>query len=225
MEQLYRCVGWIPLYFYILSISPASALAQDIVYISVTKGDSTEQEINQYQEGELLVVEVKEDERFSKHYFCGEGTTQKWMYRDEKENTEFVAEREGNAIYIQGILQGEKIEKTIAIDQDIWINKIDHGLSHFVNSDQTSVTFWTLKLADLEPVHFEAEKIETEMLQINGQKVQAIKVKLTLNHMLIARFWSAHLWYRTSDGLFLRYEGANGGPGTPVTTITIAEGI
>lgn len=222
MKQLYRCAGWGLLFM--LSIGPFSALAQDLIYLSVTKGDSTKQEISKYQEKNQQVVEVKEAWRFSKHYFCGEGATQKWMYRDEKENTEFVAEREGNSIYVQGILKGEKLKKTVAIDQDIWVNKIDHGLSHFVNSDQASVTFWTLKLSDLEPVHFEAEKVETEILQVNGRKVQALKVKLTLNHMLIAKFWSAHLWYRSSDGLFLRYEGANGGPGTPVTTIMITEG-
>lgn len=208
-----------------LGLVPLSVFPQEMVYVSTTDGERTIQEINKFQKGPYQVVEIQEPQRYSRHSFCDQGTTEEWIHRDGKENINFVAERKDNTIHINGILKDRKVQKTVSIDEDAWINKIDIGLSKFAMSDQERITFWTLKLSDLEPLRFKAEKIGIENLQINNQEVEAIKLKMTLNNMILSKLWSANLWYRASDGLFLKYEGAKGGPGTPITTIKIVEGM
>lgn len=209
----------------LLGIVPLTAFSQEFIYVSTTEGERTIQEINNFRKGPYQIVEISEPDRYSKYFFCAQGTTEEWIHRNDKENTNFVAEREDNTIRINGTLKDEKVQKTVSIDGDLWLNKIDFGLSQFAMSDRESITFWTLKLSDLEPLHFRAEKMGVETLQINNQQVQAIKLKMTLKNFLLSKLWSANLWYRASDGLFLKYEGAKGGPGTPVTVIKIAKGM
>ncbi len=204
---------------------PFSVFSQELLYVSITDGEKTLQEISKSHRGAYEVIEIQEPEQYSKHFFLHEGSTQEWVHQNHKENTEFTAERTNNVIQINGVLRDEKIQKSVSIDKDIWINKIDQGLSYFALSGQESITFWTLKLSDLEPLQFKAEKVGIENLKIDNQVIEAVKLKMTLKNMFLSKLWSAYLWYRTSDGLFLKYEGAKGGPGTPTTTIEIVEGM
>ena len=57
----------------------------------------------------------------------------------------------------------------------------------------------------------------TNFLIVCGKTYDAVKVKLTMDNFLLAK-----LWFRTSDDLFLRYEG-NSDPGTPDTVIELDE--
>ncbi len=207
------------------ALLPFSAFSQEMIYVSTTSGEETIQEISRVLKGPSQIIEIQEPHQYSKHLFCPRGSTETWIHRNDRENTQFVAKRQDNSIRIEGTFKGEKLQKTVAIDEDAWINKMDFGLSHFAMSEEETMTYWTLKLADLEPLHFRAEKLGAERLQINGRQVEAIKIKITLKNFLLSKLWSAHLWYRSSDGLFLKYEGAKGRPGTPVTTIEIREGI
>ncbi len=208
------------------ALLPFSAFSQEMIYISTTSGEETRQEISRVLKGPSQTIEIQEPHQYSQHLFCPRGSTETWTHRNDKENTQFVAKRqEDNTIHIEGTFKGEKFQKTVSIDEDAWINKMDFGLSQFAMSEEKSMTFWTLKLVDLEPIHFRAEKVGAELLQVKQQKVEAIKIKVTLKNFILSKLWSANLWYRSSDGLFLKYEGAKGRPGTPVTTIEIREGI
>lgn len=199
--------------------------SQVLAYTSTTEDVTTTQKISRKTEGSYEVVEIWEGDRYSKHYFTKDGATKKWMHQDKTKGHEFVARRNGNTITITGLYQHKKIDKTVSVNDNVWTNKIDYGLSYFVESEHDEIAFWTLKLSDLEPLQFKAYKEKEETVNINGQSFKAIKVKLTLKNMFLAKLWSAYLWYRASDGLFLKYEGTMGRPGTPVTTIKIAEEV
>lgn len=196
-----------------------SADAQNLIYTSTTEDVVTTQKIFRKDTGDYLLLELREPTKYSGHYFLADGNTKKWVYQDKSQDHKFVAERKGNIIIIVGRFQDKPLHKTVSIDGHTWLNKIDHGLSYFANSPQDEMTFWTLTLSDLEPMQFKAYKEETETVMINGQPVQAQKVKITLKNILLSKLWSAYLWYRVSDGLFLKYEGTTGKPGTPVTVI------
>lgn len=205
-----------------LGFTTLSACAQEYRYAGLFGDNSYEISVRKYQEEGKPKLVLEEEKRYSEHTFHPNMGTEKWVLRDEKEDHQFTARRVGDQIHIRGTFQGEPIDKTVAVDERLWFNKLDHGLSYFAASDQQELSFWVLKLvSDMDPIKLNAEKEGIEQLTMDGQTYEAIKIKLTIDNFLLSKLWSAELWYRTSDGLFLRYEGTNGGPGTPKTIIEL----
>nr|WKN37827.1 hypothetical protein K4G66_03775 [Tunicatimonas sp. TK19036] len=202
----------------------APVWAQEYQYVGQVGENAYDISVRVRTEAGKPVLILEEDKRYSEHTFDKALGTKKWVLRDAKDHHDFTARRSGNEIHIQGTFQGEPVDKIVAIDERPWFNKLDHGLSEFAASDQKTLSFWVLKLlSDLDPVKFEAEKQGTETITIGEQTYPAVKIKLTIDNFLLSKLWSAELWYRASDGLFLRYEGVNGGPGTPETVIELGQ--
>ena len=196
--------------------------AQQYLYVGLFGEHTYGIKVNKQHKADKPILTLEEEKRYSEHTFHPELGTEKWVLRDEKEHHDFTAQRVGNQIKIWGIFQGEPVEKTVDIDERLWYNKLDHGLSAFAASDQLELSFWVLKLvSDLDPLKMQAKKTGTESLTIDGKTYDAVKVKLTIDNIMLSKLWSAELWYRTSDGLFLRYEGANCGPGTPIFIVDL----
>ncbi|WKN41648.1 hypothetical protein [Tunicatimonas pelagia] len=210
----------------VLGLSAFPLLAQQYQYAGLFGENAYDIQVLKQQEDGKSILVLEEKQRYSKHTFHPKLGTEKWVLRDEKEKHDFTAQRTGDQIKIWGTFQGESVDKTVDIDERQWFNKLDHGLSEFAASDQQELSFWVLKLvSDLDPLKMEAKKLGTESLTIDGKAYDAVKVKLTIDNFMLSKLWSAELWYRISDGLFLRYEGANGGPGTPITIIELDEKI
>lgn len=200
----------------------STGLAQELEYLEVTGEEKKHLNISitALPDGRELVF--TDEDTHSRHIFAPSGHTQKWLHNDEKDKHDFEAVREGDQIHIQGIFKGEKVNKTVKIDEKRWINKLDHGLSQWVTGSEEELVFWTLKLSsDLDPIEFRAEKVGKETLALSGEQYETIKVKLTLDGMLLSKLWSAYCWYEAESGLFLKFEGTNGGPGTPLTVIKL----
>ncbi len=205
-----------------LGFAALSLSAQEYRYAGLFGDNSYEISVRKYHEEGKPKLVLEEEKRYSEHTFHPEMGTEKWVLRDEKEDHQFTARRVGDQIHVQGKFQGEAIDKTVAVDERLWFNKLDHGLSYFAASDQEELSFWVLKLvSDMDPIEFNAEKEGIEQLTMDEQTYEAIRIKLTIDNFILSKLWSAELWYRTSDGLFLRYEGTNGGPGTPKTIIEL----
>ena len=202
------------------------ATAQQYHYVSTTADHAHDITVTKEKKQGTDVLTLEEYKLYSQHVFHPKLGTRQWELRDDKADHNFVAKRTENTIHIKGNFHGEPLEKTVKIDDDVWFNKLDHGLSAFAVSDQEELSFWVLKLlSDLDPIKMTAEKEGTERIRMGERTYDAVKVKLTLNHFILSKLWSAHCWYRASDGLFLRYEGANGRPGTPVTMIELQKKI
>jgi len=210
----------------VLGLITLSLSAQQYQYAGLFGENAYDIQVLKQQEDGKSVLVLEEKERYSKHTFHPKLGTEEWVLRDEKENHNFTAQRTNDQIKIWGTFQGESVEKTVDIDERLWFNKLDHGLSEFAVSEQHELSFWVLKLlSDLDPLKMEAKKVGTESLTIDGKTYEAVKVKLTIDNFMLSKLWSAELWYRASDGLFLRYEGSNGGPGTPTTIIELGEKV
>ena len=202
------------------------AYAQRYHYVSTTEDRPHDILVTKRKKGNSNVLTLEEYKLHSEHIFAPQIGTKQWALRDDKSNHDFVAKRDGELIHISGTFRGEPIDKEVDIDESVWFNKLDHGLSAFAVSDQEEISFWVLKLlSDLDPIKMIAEKEGTERITVDGTSYEAVKVKLVIDHFILSKMWSARCWYRTSDGLFLRYEGANGRPGTPVTTINLKKEI
>ena len=211
------------LYFFV-TIQAVTYLAhgQRYHYTSATEDRTHDITVTKKKvEGKDILV-LEEPKLYSKHIFNPSTGTEQWSLRDEKSDHNLVAQRTGELIHISGTFRGESVKKAVSIDEDVWFNKLGHGLSSFAVSDQQEISFWVLKLlSDMDAMKMIAEKEGTERIQVGDESYQAIKVKLVLDHFILSKLWSARCWYRASDGLFLRYEGANGRPGTPVTVIEL----
>ena len=167
------------------------------------------------------MLKVKTPGKRTNHLFEPPGTTKEWQLVDENLSHNFKATRTGKVIFIQGTYEGQLINKSVEIDEKPWINKLDHGLSPWVLSDNSHIVFWALKLGDdLEPIRFEATKLHREATKTPAGTFQTVKVKLNLHGFLLSNIWSAYCWYRVSDGLFVKYQG-NSGPGTDIRTIEL----
>ena len=211
--------------FYLLLFGSLSDVlqAQHYRYLSTTDGHSHEVLVERREDASgQTILTLTEPKRYSQHVFHPKWGTERWELRDEKLGHNFVAQRSDGVIHITGTFQKGPIKKEVRIDDAIWFNKLDHGLSNFAASDQASLSFEALKLMDdLDLIGMEVERVGTERIKLNEKSYEAIKVKLTLNHFLLSKLWSAYCWFRASDGLFLRYQGANGKPGTPETIIEL----
>ena len=199
--------------------------AQRYRYLSTTDGHSHEVLVTKEENatGQTLLT-LKEYKRYSQHVFHPKWGTERWELRDEKLGHDFVAQRTDDVIRIRGTFQHEPVQKEVDIGNAIWYNKLDHGLSDFAISNRATHSFEALRLLDdLDLIGMDAERIGPERITLGGQSYEAIKVKLTLNHFLLSKLWSAYCWFRASDGLFLRYQGANGKPGTPETVIELQQ--
>lgn len=203
-----------------------SVIAQTIEY-SETTGKEEQRlkvQITSLSNGKEIIF--TDANTYAHHVFVPDGSTQSWTHRDKKEQHEFKAVRKGNLIEINGIFKGKPIGKTVKVDEKPWINKLDHGLSAWAVTDteETELIFWTLKLSsDLDPILFRAEKEGQETIYIENKTFEAIKVKISLDGLLLSKLWSAHCWYEANSGLFLKFEGTQGGPGSPLTTILMNE--
>ncbi|MFP4088873.1 MAG: hypothetical protein ACLFT3_01080 [Cyclobacteriaceae bacterium] len=208
---------------FMMCLLPFFLLAQEYSYLDRTGDEQTQISIQKEQLADgTHTLELKEPDRYSLHYFRPKGFTRKWVHKNRSLNHDFVAERQGNTIRISGTFKGEPVNKAVEIDEAVWINKIDHGLSEWSKSGEDEMVFWVLKLSsDLEPIRFRAERVGLEELSLASGPHKAVKIRLKLDGFLYSHLWSAYCWYRESDGLFLKFEGKNGGPGTPLTVISL----
>jgi hypothetical protein len=194
---------------------------QEFVYLDKEGDEERILRITKKQVPGKQTLILNSSHKYSEHTYMPPGQTRRWQLKDTSVSHDFLVERVQNEIKISGRYAGESINKKHQIDDKPWINKLDHGLSAWVNSEEEEIVFWTLKLnSGLDPVEFEAEKVDTEEVITPAGTFQTIKVKLRLHGFLISNFWSATLWYRIEDGLFIRYEG-DSGPGTSLRTIVL----
>lgn len=78
-----------------------------------------------------------------------------------------------------------------------------------------------LKASDL--TRFKANKVKVETVVWGNGSGPAWRIHVTFDD-LRSMFWGADYWFRTSDGLLVRYQEVRGGPGTPTTTgVLVAE--
>ncbi len=134
--------------------------------------------------------------------------TVKWTYLEKASNTFLKAELKEEEIILTGLNKGEKVNKSFGIGSTVWNQLFNMGLTKFVLSDETKMKFYcigTKGAGELKCGKFTAVKKQAQVISImNDDEVDSLHVKMSLSGLL-SIFWSAHYWYRKSDGLFLRY--------------------
>jgi hypothetical protein len=136
-------------------------------------------------------------------------TTRSWVMSNPGNDTEIRGERNGESLSITGTLRGEPVSKEIEIDEMPFYHNPSLGLEAFVRSGEKKREFRTLRPDNLEQYKMKAEVKETDMITVNGAEVEAVKVKWGLTG-LRSMFFSRELWYRKSDGVFLKSQENDG---------------
>ena len=123
-------------------------------------------------------------------------------------------------------MNGKAIDGTKQIDGLPWYQTVTFSLRPMVMSkEQDSVSFWTLRPDTLALVKLRAIKETEEQIQVNNSTVKAQRVRVTPDNELLSFFWQGNYWFRSQDGVFVKFEGINGPPGTPKTVIELVQVI
>jgi hypothetical protein len=88
-----------------------------------------------------------------------------------------------------------------------------------VASDDTERVFWTIRIDTLTAHKIRAIKKGVESIDLDGNRKDLLRIRLTLAGML-APFWKSDYWFATPEGIFYRFEGPGGPPGSPMTVVT-----
>ena len=68
-----------------------------------------------------------------------------------------------------------------------------------------------------------AVKQGIESIATDGVKKTLLRIRLTLPGLL-APFWKSDCWFALPEGIFFRFKGPSGPPGSPMTIVTRAAG-
>jgi hypothetical protein len=135
-------------------------------------------------------------------------STLSWKVMNPKAGTDYKGERNGKVLTISGTVKGEVVSKELKIDEKPFYYNPNLGLENFVRSGEEKREFRTLRPDNLKQYKMKASLKDTETITINGTEVEAIKVKWGLTG-LKAAFFRQTLWFRKSDGVFLKSKERN----------------
>jgi len=135
--------------------------------------------------------------------------TLEWTVERPDTKTNYTGRREGNVLTITGTLDGAVVEKRIEIDERPFHNNPSFGLEGFVRSGEKEAEFRTLRPDNLSDYKMKARVKERDVINIGGQEVTAVRVEWGLTGFK-SMFFKRNLWFRESDGRFLRSEVADG---------------
>ncbi len=140
-----------------------------------------------------------------------------WSKINSAQKTNLSALRKEEEIHIKGVFKGEPVDKKVMIDKAPWYQATSWSLRNFILSEEQSKEFWMLRTTTLKPYKVLVKKIGEETMADAGQ-TQTIKAELRIQGFL-SHFWKSNYWFRKSDGVFIRFEGASGPPGAPLAVV------
>ena len=132
-----------------------------------------------------------------------EGSTISWMVKDEKNNTDYQGKREGNKLILTGKKKGKVIDKEVELDDKLFYFTPKFNLTPFILSEAEQVRFWMLRKDELTKYLMQAKKKAIETLEIDGEKVEVIRVYYSATGPG-EKFYKRTYYFRKSDGIFLK---------------------
>ena len=148
------------------------------------------------------------------------GSTLRWRLQGER--IEAQAHREGGAIVLVGRREGKPVERRVEIGDEPWYQPLSFSLRRFARSGKAVTPFWMLRPDTLTAVRLKAERAGRAPIDTVGGPVLADKVRISTTGLLTG-LWKADYWFDAKTGVFLRYEGVNGPPGSVKTVVELVE--
>lgn len=198
----------------------ASAATQSFRYREST-GDAHRLYDWRLEAGPPVKIVSTDDQRTFTNWCAEDGNTLKWQI-ETAAGERLVALREGNRIHLSGRYRGESIERIFDIDEKPWFQPLSFSLRAIVDGDDNHRDFWTIRSDTLELLAMRAEREETETLAIGPETVAAVRIRVAPRGWK-GMLWKCRYWFRAADGVFVRYHGVHGPPGTPPTVVELVD--
>ncbi|NNM43854.1 MAG: hypothetical protein HKM07_05880 [Chlamydiae bacterium] len=144
---------------------------------------------------------------------------EKFIYKTNTGNFQYVLQRDGDTLHVEGNPEGKKKVKSHEIGETPWLQEFGFGLRSFLESDEKNYKFCIVNPKDLGVVKMLAMKKKIETITVNDKEFKAQRIYVTLQGWKKA-FWKADVWYDAESHDLLLYK-ANQGPNTPFTIVTL----
>jgi len=125
------------------------------------------------------------------------------------EKTDYMGERKEGSIFIRGRFKGERIERTMAVDEKPFYYNPKIGLTAFVQSEEDQRKFWGFQGRELKVYPMKATNEGLDRISVNGRNVEAVRVHWTVDDFRSV-FFKRTYWFRGSDGLYLKQKTDGG---------------
>ncbi|HQO12944.1 MAG TPA: hypothetical protein PK741_07675 [Petrotogaceae bacterium] len=152
-------------------------------------------------EDDRIIVRKQSENEYYKITNMNTLTTE-FSYENKVTGLSYDALRNGYVIQVTGKDKTKKIIKSFKIDDYGWEQSIELSLAQLVLSTGKDKRFWLVSLDAERCMKMYATNKGMEELQINGEKVNAIKIEVTPDGFF-SIFWKAFFWY-DQNGLYLK---------------------
>ncbi|MBR9986627.1 MAG: hypothetical protein KFF68_12010 [Desulfosarcina sp.] len=199
----------------------ASPLSDEVYFYREKTGDSVKEVTWRLTKGATYILTYTSP---VERHVTTTGTdydTRRWQVTAENGKTLFSAERIGQSIVVRGMFKGEPVDKQLAIDESPWYQATSLSLRELVASGDSERIFWTIRMDTLTAHKIRAIKKGVESLDPDGSQKALLWIRLSLPGML-APFWKSDYWFALPEGVFYRFKGPSGPPGSPTTLVTRA---
>jgi hypothetical protein len=201
----------------LLSFSHLSA--ETFRYHETTGTEVSEPAVNISWNDALGVYEFSSDDRYGgidhRMKLNADFSAREWT-STLKDGSIITYSREGDSLLVRGRLSGAEVGESRKIDRSPWFASLEFGLGEFIRSGKKDISFWVIMQDKFKIYKMTASRLGKEDVPVNGNITEAVRVRVTVDGVP-AVFFSYSFWFAEPDGLFLRFEGTNGKPGTPKT--------
>lgn len=152
------------------------------------------------------------------------GNLLSYIHHDIKTDDTLSVRREGHMLLYN--VGGKIIKKEIG--NMLWAQSMT-ALSDFILSKENKKKFFSVsgdfdkevsKGDGVTTIKLVAKKKKLEEININGKKIQTVKVIITFPDIR-SLLWRSTYWFRISDGIMVMSKQVRGGPGTPETLMVL----
>lgn len=152
--------------------------------------------------------------------FNSDLSTLSWKIQNADSQTDLTVERMGNNLVMQGTFKGAVINKEVQIDSAPWYQALSVSLRQFTDHEIDIIHFWAIRADTLDVHRLQAARQKNVLTDIGNDTVPTIQLKIQPTGWR-APFWNANYWLRENDGVFVRYQGRSGPPGSPTTSVVL----
>ena len=166
------------------------------------------------QDKTVKIVTYKNDEKWAEESFQVESNLSacKWHCVRTSDNTNLTAESKDGKIILSGSFKGKQQNKTFNLSDGLWYQMMDMNMSAFVKSELNEILFYSIGTGNnrgaMSLGEFQAQKIGTETVTIDGKDYSCVKVSFILTMFPMA--WKGLYWYEQETGLLVQNGTAAG---------------
>ena len=169
------------------------------------------------EDGLFTLASVNELEKVKHHLISDAGyNTLEWSFEKVFENTNYTVKSKDGQLLFCGVVNGKLVDKSFDCGEKSWFQFHALSLPRYINAEHSKVNFVSVRPDDAKVFELKAEYKGIESVLVKGDSVKTMRIDVSLQGLL-SRFGNVTYWFRIDDGVFVKFRGMSGLPGsTPV---------